>query len=239
MAYFLKWQTRDLVWSLWLSSLVTGYLTILSSLGAGAYLGLALIRHPDFKKEQLMPALLIGGGIGLFLLAFFSIHFCGFHAGHSVFLNSFFPLEGLPDDGFGDAFMNPPLLWLMVFRHLMGPYGLFLIPAVIAERNHLFMPLIKTVRAMRVAMGPGRADTNPAALVTKPGADNPLMKDAMGRPYLNVVRMHCLIFFFAFCHFLKIDNFLVYVVVYSVYFFPWDQWKRRPQSLAPEGNRAA
>jgi hypothetical protein len=38
--------------------------------------------------------------------------------------------------------------------------------------------------------------------------------------------MHLLIFFFAFCHILKIESFLVYAVVYSVYFFPWRELKR-------------
>jgi hypothetical protein len=47
------------------------------------------------------------------------------------------------------------------------------------------------------------------------------MKDPFTRPYLNVIRMHLLIFFFALCHFLKVDSFMVYAVVYSVYFFPW------------------
>jgi hypothetical protein len=40
-------------------------------------------------------------------------------------------------------------------------------------------------------------------------------------PYKNVIRMHLLIFFFAFCHFLKVDSFPIYTVVYFVYFFPW------------------
>ena len=39
--------------------------------------------------------------------------------------------------------------------------------------------------------------------------------------YKNVVRLHVLIFFFAFASFMKVDSFAVYVVVYAVYFFPW------------------
>jgi hypothetical protein len=40
--------------------------------------------------------------------------------------------------------------------------------------------------------------------------------------------MHLLIFFFAFCHFMKADTFLVYAVVYSVYFFPWNILRQSP-----------
>jgi len=137
VAYFLKWDTTDLVWCLWLCSLVLGYLTLLSALGGGAYLGFHIINHQDFKKEWRLRALFMGFILGIFFLGFFSLHFGGFHAGHSVFLQQFFPVAGLPDDGFSAAFTNPLLLWSLTFQHLMMPYGLFLIPAIIAERHHI------------------------------------------------------------------------------------------------------
>lgn len=86
LAWFLKWETKDLVWSLWLGSLTLGYLTLLSAIAGGAYIGLHAVRHDDFKKEYLLPAILIGSAAGLFFLGFFSLHFCGFHAGHSISL---------------------------------------------------------------------------------------------------------------------------------------------------------
>jgi hypothetical protein len=33
--------------------------------------------------------------------------------------------------------------------------------------------------------------------------------------------MHMLIFFFFIAHFARLDNFVVYAVVYAAYFFPW------------------
>lgn len=45
-------------------------------------------------------------------------------------------------------------------------------------------------------------------------------------PYKNVIRLHLLIFFFAFAHFARLDNFLAYAVVSAVYFFPWRLLKR-------------
>lgn len=215
LAYFLKWETKDLVWSLWLGSLVLGYLTILSVIFAGAYVGLRALRQKELDPKKRLPAILLGTAAGLFFLGFFSIHFCGFHAGHSVFLNHFFPLTGVPSEGFGQAFMNPPLLWFYVFKHLIQPYGLFLVPALIAERNHVFLPLIKAFKASEVSPG-----TLVQSVAKKEGANHPV-GDFMSRPYKNVVRMHLLIFFFAFCHFMKVDSFLVYAVVYFVYFFPW------------------
>lgn len=231
IAWFLKWETADLVWSLWLCSLTLGYLTLLSAIGAGGYIGLNVILHKDFKKEHRLKVVLIGILVGLFFLGFFSLHFGGFHAGHSVFLRQFFPIEGMPRDGFGQAFMNPPLLWALTFQYLMMPYGLFLIPAIIAERKHVFTPMIKAVKAVRTGTAP--KELRFKKMEGEPGkaGSNPL-GDAMGRPYINVVRMHLLIFFFAFCHFLKVDSFLVYAVVYSVYFFPWREIKNLKMQIS-------
>lgn len=221
-AYYLEWNTKDLVWSLWLCSFVLGYLTLLSALSAGAYIGLHAITHPDFKKNMVVPAAVGGVAVGLFFLGFFSLHFGGFHAGHSVFLNEFFPVEGMPDDGFGEAFMNPPLLWMLVFEHLMAPYGLFLIPALMAERQYVFRPLIRALAAVRTGGAPAVADNGTPGK----GRKNQAIGDAMTRPYINVMRMHVLIFFFALSHALSIDSFVVYAVVYFVYFFPWSELKK-------------
>jgi hypothetical protein len=223
LAYYLKWETTDLVWSLWLGSLVLGYLTLLSALAGGAYIGITALNHDDFKKEYRTVALFIGIGAGLFFLGFFSLHFCGFHAGHSVFLTQFFPVEGMPDEGFGFAFMNPFLLWLGVFKYLMLPYGLFLIPAIIAERKHVFKPLLSAVESVR---NEKMSDRNSGNIKHKIVSRNDFLGDAMKRPYVNVVRMHLLIFFFAFAYFLKIESFIVFTVVYFVYFFPWKEFKK-------------
>ncbi len=227
IAWFMDWETRDLVWSLWLCSLVIGYVSILTALGAGGYFGMALVGHPGFKAEHRVKAIISGAVGGVFLLGFFSLHFCGFHAGHSVFLHHFFPIEGMPQDGFGEAFMNPPLLWVLVFRHLMVPFGIFLVPALIAERKQVFGPWGVTVRKVREI----RADAegvNPAlgSQEGREAASKDLMGNAMARPYINVVRMHLLIFFFAIAYALKVDDFLVYAVVYFVYFTPWRELQR-------------
>jgi hypothetical protein len=54
--------------------------------------------------------------------------------------------------------------------------------------------------------------------------------------------MHVLIFFFAICHALKVDAFPIYVVVYSVYFFPWSAFRRTaeaPQAAPPRAAQSA
>ncbi len=218
-AWILRWQTTDLVWSLWLSSLTLGYLTILSTMGGYAYMGICALTHPEFPKKYLLPGALIGAAVMLFFLAFFSFHFCTFHSVHAGFLSLFFPLEGVPKDAFFDAFMNPIRLWETVFRYMPLAYAGFLIPAIIAERKYLFASFIASVkegRAIRESDGKGVRGLMPAGK----GSGGQNLKDPFARPYLNVIRMHLLIFFFAACHFLKVESFLVYAVVYSVYFFP-------------------
>jgi hypothetical protein len=220
LAWYFKWETRDLVWSLWLCSLVIGYLTLLSALAAGAVIGVHALRQKDPPAKRRWPVALGGLAVGLFMLAFFSLHFCGFHAGHSVFLQGFFPLEGLPQDGFGRAFTNPPLLWVLVFRHLVGPYGALVVPALLAERRQVFGALEVAVRAV-LGREAGAAPPGPSAARSGKSGGRYPVGDFMGRPYLNVVRMHVLIFVFAGCHALKVDTFVVYAIVSVVYFFPW------------------
>ncbi len=223
-AWYLDWQTADLVWSLWLCSLVLGYLTILSTIGAGVYLGARMLFHEESPKKKRLPAILIGSAVALFLLAFFSFHFCGFHSGHATFLSFFFPLKELPKNAFADSFMNPFLLWKTVFKHLLPVYGLFLIPTIIAERQYVFANLIAAVKAVQA----GPSQGGPLGLIApgKGGKKGP--GDPFFRPYINVIRMHILIFFFAFSQMLKVNPFFIYSVVYFVYFFPWTAFRTAP-----------
>ena len=174
VAWFAGWNTTDLVWSLWLASLVVGY---------------AMIVWMIFSRVN-SPALLLGG---LFLLAFFTVHFGMFHFVHSVFLSLFFPV-GERDDGFANA---------AHYGEVVRRYWMFLPVAALAERAHFRRP-------------------PPAATAKEAfGAFTDKKSSAMMAPYKNVIRLHLLIFFFAAAHFLRLDSFLIYAVVYAVYFFPW------------------
>ena len=144
---------------------------------------------------------------GLFLLAFFTVHFGGFHFVHSVFLNTFFPVEPGPASSFPG-----PALYGEVFRR----YWYFLPVAALAERQ-----------AFRLApagpAGPPDTAVTAEAIAARKvrNAGMAFGNGSMMAPYKNVIRMHLLIFFFAFAHFAKLENFWVYAAVYAVYFFPW------------------
>jgi hypothetical protein len=221
-ARMLGWNTTDLVWSLWLSSLVLGYLSILSVIGKGFFIGSAVVFSEQFPAQYRAKAILIGSSLALFVMAFFSVHFCGFHAVHAGFLSSFFPPDGVPKQAFGSVSFNPVRLFGNAFEYLMPKYGLFLIPVVVAERRVLFGSLSALMQARRQPA----SDQYIGQLLSALSASGASAHGLFSRPYLNVVRMHLLIFFFAICHALKIDSFPVFVVVYAVYFFPWSIFGR-------------
>jgi hypothetical protein len=217
-AHLLGWNTTALVWSLWLSSFVIGYLTIVSLIGGGVFIGTILLSNPQFPSRLRPAALLIGTLAVLFLLGFFSLHFCGFHSVHASFLIRFFPLDGVPGNAFNSTFMNPVALWRTALSWLVPRYGIFLIPIVIAERRALFGWVEAALRNRRQL---GSVE-GVAGLVQQSAGS---MRGGLMRPYVNVMRMHALIFFFAICHGLKIDAMPVYVVTYAVYFFPWSAFR--------------
>jgi hypothetical protein len=199
LAWWQHWRTTDLVWSLWLSSLVIGYAMIVWGLSAplrDAIAGIASDRGGVALGAKAVVLAIYAVGT-LFGLAFFTVHFGGFHFVHSVFLNAFFPIDGHAARGVPNV-----AIYLEVLRR----YWWFLPVAALAERA-AFRPK---------SNAPSDTAVTPEAIkarLAKP--------DAMMEPYKNVFRMHVLIFFFAFAHFARLENFAVYAVVYAVYFFPW------------------
>ena len=210
LAWFLGWQTKDLVWSLWLSSLLVGYAMIVWMIFSPALLiatkawgePVALGSQPVGPAAAGAAILIVGG---LFALAFFTVHFGMFHYVHSAFLNMFFPMSPGRTQAPG----------LGLFVQVFAAYWPFVLVAAVAERQAFRWPA-------PAAPDPDRIAVTPEAIAARK-ARNALGGGMNGitTPYRNVVRLHLLIFFFAFAHFAKLENFLVYAVVYAAYFFPW------------------
>ncbi len=209
LAWFFHWQVRDLVWSLWLSSLLVGYAMIVWMI-FGPVLAARRAAAADGASPLASTALGAAYWVGaLFLLAFFTFHFGMFHFVHSVFLNLFFPVFEEHPRG-----LSSLALYLQVLRE----YWPFVLVAAVAERGAFRRPALLLV-------GPGAGAHAPNA----PGLGSGMME-----PYRNVVRLHGLIFFFAFAHFARLENFFVYAVVYAVYFFPWRLLRRKATDPAGE-----
>lgn len=213
LAWFAGWSTTDLVWSLWLSSLVVGYVIIVWSIfGPAVFIGTQAWRDRGLLAGvPVLPAALGGTAMlvgGLFLLAFFTVHFGMFHFVHSVFLESFFPVNG------SHRGMSGP--HVSIYIEVVKRYAIFLPLAFLAERQAFrFSP------APVSSAPPDTAVTAEAIAARKARNARAGGMNGMMAPYKNVVRMHLLIFFFAAAHFARFENFAVYAVVYAVYFFPW------------------
>jgi hypothetical protein len=223
---FLAWwahaRVADLVWSLWLSSLVVGYSIIVWSIfrpvitgGFVAWRERGFVREAIAQSDGRTIAIIGAVGVvgGLFVLAFFTVHFFGFHYVHSGFLNHFFPVGGDYDGA-------RPLEGMALYREVLRRYWLYLPAAFLGHRAAFNRP--SPVPAGQRIMG-----VTAEAIAARKAAVR-RTAPAMMQPYADVMRMHMLIFFLAFAHFARLDNFLVYAVVYAVYFFPWRLVKKTP-----------
>jgi len=218
LAWYLGWRTADLIWSLWLASLVIGYALILWKIFGTSLM--ILIRHGGELREALAEsprdwlglALVLFGQ--LFLLAFFTVHFGGFHWGHSMFLSSFFPLDPTAQDsGFEMALAD--------YFEIVRRYAWFLPLAFLAQRDLFRLPETRSKENLErlQALRSGQA---PARERSARKASNQSALD-MGAAYKGVIRMHLLIFFLFAANALELPDILSYSVVYLTYFFPWSR----------------
>jgi hypothetical protein len=220
-AWWGQWRTADLVWSLWLSSLVVGYTMLLWGIVRPAVdfframdrdptASRAIAENGTSKNVALAGLALL---YALFIVAFFTVHFGGFHYVHSMLLGHFFPVE------VGGAAAEPGM---PMYAEIARRYWIFLPSAFLAER---------AVFKRRSPAPEFNPSVTAEAIAARKRANVARPPNAMTEPYRKVMRMHGLIFFFACAHFARLDNFALYAVVYAVYFFPW-RLTRSPARLA-------
>ncbi len=193
LALALGWRTKDLVWGLWLSSLVIGFASLLVAILGARPVGVSGVAVVGLK---------------VFLVGFFAVHFGIFHFVHSGFLNLFFPL------GSGEMDFLPD------YAAVLTNYWPWLFAAAIAERKVLLPARGAPPEQPVEPVVPVESDGVKSRAEAKARTMAQLGFNPLG-PYRNVIRMHLLIFFFAGMFVIGVDSFAVYVVVYAVYFWPW------------------
>ena len=207
VAWWTGWNAGDLVWSLWLSSLVVGYSVIVWTIAQPAFeLGRTAWRGAVASGNTSSPwpfwvILFVGA---LLFIGFFTVHFGMFHYIHSQLLISFFPIDT------GGIARRADWADMATYVEVMRRYWPFLPAAFLAERAAFLRKPLSM-----------EGDSSLVALVGSVAGKPAKARELMWGPYRNVARIHVLIFFFFFAHFAKLDNFAVYAVVYAVYFFPW------------------
>lgn len=135
MAWWFGWKVRDLVWSLWLSSLLVGYAMIVWRIFGpvlAVWRGATAGGVPAGASAAGLGLYLAGG---LFLLAFFTVHFGMFHFVHSAFLNLFFPVLGAG---------HKELPGATIYWEVLKSYWPFVLGAAVSERMNLATAVKKT-----------------------------------------------------------------------------------------------
>jgi hypothetical protein len=123
-SFVFQWDLPQLVWGLWLSSLVVGYALIVYGILSATCRTTALA--PANAMGMAFRAL--GGAGALFMLAFFTVHFGGFHFVHGIFLGVFFPLSTLspgPDAVIPNALIALRTGWPLVAGSAIAMRGAF------------------------------------------------------------------------------------------------------------------
>jgi L-asparagine transporter-like permease len=250
LAVYEKWTARDLVWSLWISSLVLGYSYILTSI-----LGVFLRGDPFMLEESeekgnrrsFLETQAIAMNIFLLfpLFGIFRFSIVTKMALPFVLLSLLLSIGAiLKRTGKGEFFPDsdntivrifillPSVIFMLGFFsiHFLGfhfihsiflngffplikdsPFGktpqdvFFLFKSLVIKATYSYWPFIVVSALSR--------------LKTYLAAFNRRGADSMFYPYANVIRMHVMIFIFAFMWMAQLKSFILYIVL-VFYFFP-------------------
>lgn len=222
LAWHQQWSATDLVWSLWISSLTLGYSYILVSI-AGMFaaqfkkataapssgqppspfvsalsLLLSFNRQQMKKGEELRPAPGVNKIFIFLALLPFSLFLVGFFTIHFLgfhFVHSLF-LNGFfplfPESASGQGSSNEFVLFKNLIFTTLKNYWSFIVASALSRLGAYRTAFQKT------ELGP-----------------------SVGFAYINVVRMHVLIFIVGFMSGLGLQRFFLYAILF-LYFFPFD-----------------
>lgn len=155
-SFVLRWDLTELVWGLWLSSLLVGYAMIVYGIFAAVARPIPLGEPSPGAKPDLGAALgALPGDLGvmlelagaLFLLAFFTVHFGGFHFVHGIFLGLFFPLASVkpgPDAVLANAQLAFQSSWPLVLTTAVSMRHAF------TQARHEFKPITPYASVIRM-----------------------------------------------------------------------------------------
>jgi hypothetical protein len=154
------------IWGIFGFSMVTLVFAIMAVISIAAtifrYIGgtESITNNPRLHPLIDFPInLLINFPAGIFIIAFFTIHFGGFHFVHSIFLNGFFPL--LDDQPFGKTPSQTAVLFSDFIQISLKTYWPFIIAsaassfdvmisALKGERRHFILEPYKNVVKMHL-----------------------------------------------------------------------------------------
>ena len=228
-AYFLGWNNTDLIWSFWITSLVVGYVTIFRTTVAPLSMLTKLILSPeDGKKFRELPAttklkiaifVLFFIPISLFYVVFLSFHFCFFHILLAYWLQEIFPHPGITEilaNTTGGGF----IFYIQIIKTLLMAYWIIVLQKLIFDYRTYWK------RGGRKA---------------EPVQQEFFSYENITQAYVQVVRIIVLMVLLFWLNSIQANQFLIYVVIYSLFFFPMPSFRnvksRKLQKLFNYMNR--
>ena len=211
-AYFIGWNNTDLLWSFWTTSLVVGYVSIFRTCIAPIPLLTTfnltpadiknIWKLPIAKKRLTLLFALVFVVYSLFMLLFLSFHFLIFHLFLAYFLQIIFPHLALteifanPDSG---QFYTP----FLVIKTLLISYWIIVLEKFIFD--------YKTNR---------ESSSNQTTHPKQSFVNQAFSFEGIKRSYVQVARIHISIFILFALNALETNQFLIYVAIYILFFFP-------------------
>lgn len=244
LAWYEEWSAKDLLWGLWISSLVLGYSYILTSIVSGLLRGdLSLLFGS--KEEIVSDPVMIGITVILLDVVFVFISFVTFRLSKAALLMALVAVPSLLlgigailQEWKGWGFL-PDASHLAVRIVMVVPVALFLLGffsihflgfhvAHGAILNGLFPLLLHAgdIKSFQELVVQAFHNYWPFILVSglsrpefyKTAFQNSGAK-AMFYPYIQVIRMHLMIFIIGFMGLAGLSSFMLYAVLF-IYFFP-------------------
>ena len=213
-AYFLGWNNTDLIWSLWITSLVVGCISIFrTSIAPLGFLAKLILNAEEIKKFRELPAamklknvifVLFFIPISLVYIVFLSFHFLFFHILIAYWLQQLMPHPGITAvlaSGNSGQFYIP----VQIIKILLMSYWIIVIQKLIIDyRNY---------------RNSGR---NKVRLVQQEF----FSFEGFKRPYIQVVRIVALMVLLFLLNSIKVNQYLIYVSIYSLFFFPIPSFRK-------------
>ena len=202
IAIFYGWSTQDLIWGFWLSSLLGGY-------------GYMLYHLAFHSLDQRKPLANIARR--LFLLAFFTVHFCLFHGGHALFISKFTGSALIDEASFSVA--SPFSVLRFALTEVLPLYGLFLLPVFARKLIPIAITRFKPADTRQTDTASSMSGVNRRENDSSSENKNRDLVSLMHKPYVSVVRMHIAIILLAFLSSLNVSPLLTYALVLALFFF--------------------
>ena len=209
-AYFIGWNNTDLLWSFWITSLVVGYVSVFRTILSHIRL---ILKSKSFNTDKvrdlttvkkLQTVILVAIFIVPILLwvVFINLHFFIFHLLLAYLLQVVFPhpvLTNILADPKGGQFYTT----FQIIKALFMSYWIIIFEKFIFD--------YKTNRKL---------SSNQTTHLQPFWVNEAFSFEGIKRPYVQVVRIHISIFLLFAMDAVETNQYLIYVVIYSLFFFP-------------------